>query len=105
MTGDPDDPNSPHQTLGTVFNKFDSNWDRLHLTYKPKCVEDLTFLLGKYGNPFYTNPVYGELIWDQDIGADGAAATYTIKGGECSKLDQRRLQGHVVRLPRVEPHR
>jgi hypothetical protein len=88
VTGDPDDPNSPHQTLGTVFNEFDSNWDRMHLTYKPKCVENLTALLGKFNNTFYTNPVYGELIWDQDIGADGAALSYTLEGSECSILDK-----------------
>ena len=71
-----------------MFNKYDSNWDRLHLTWKPRCPENLTFLLGKFGSTFYTNPVYGELLWDQDIGADGAAVSYTIKGSECSKLDK-----------------
>jgi hypothetical protein len=86
-TGDPDDPNTEHQTLGTVFNKYEANWDRLNLTYKPKCIEGSAFTIGKFGNIFYTNPVYGELVWDDDIGADGGAASYTIKGGECSILD------------------
>jgi hypothetical protein len=88
VTGDPSDAQSPHQTLGTTFNKWDSNWDRLHLTYKPKCVDGLTVWLGKFNSPFYTNPVYGELVWDQDVGAEGVAAKYTVKGDECSILEK-----------------
>ena len=88
VTGDPTDAQSPHQSLGTTFDKWDSNWDRLYLTYKPKCVENLVLWLGKFQHPFYLNPVYGELVWDADTGAEGIGGRYTIKGKECSILEK-----------------
>jgi hypothetical protein len=89
VTGDPTDAQSPHQSLGTTFDKWDSNWDRLHLTYTPKCVDGLTLWLGKFSHPFYRNPVYGELVFDDDVGAEGIAGRYTpIKGDECSILEK-----------------
>jgi hypothetical protein len=88
VTGDPTDAQSPHQTLGTTFDKWDSNWDRLHLTYAPKAVDGLTLWLGKFGHPFAKNPIYGELVFDDDVGAEGLAARYSVKGGENSILDK-----------------
>jgi hypothetical protein len=87
VTGDPTDAQSPHQSLGTTFDKWGANWDRLNLSWKPHCIEGLTIWAGKFGNPFYFSPVYGELVWDQDVGAEGIGAKYTVKGSECSILD------------------
>lgn len=88
VTGDPTDAQSPHQSLGTTFDKWDSNWDRVNLAYKPKWADGLTLWLGKFNSPFTINPVYGELVWDQDVGAEGIAAKYTVKGSECSFLEK-----------------
>jgi hypothetical protein len=88
VTGDPTDAQSPHQSLGTTFDKWQADWDRVNLQYKPKCVDGLVAWAGKFNTPFWTNPVYGELVWDQDVGAEGIAARYTVKGGKGSVLEK-----------------
>lgn len=94
-TGDPDDPNSPHSTLGDVFNSDSFELDRAFVAYKPQPAQGLRVVGGKFGHPFQANPVYGELVWDADVNPEGIAATYTLPGdapGE--KLDF--ALGHYV---------
>ncbi len=87
-TGDPDDPNSPHATMGDVFNSKNFELDRAYVAYKPGSAPGLRLVGGKFPHPFYANPVYGELVWDADINPEGLAATYTIPGDEPGeKLD------------------
>lgn len=74
-TGDPDDPNSPHQTLGTVFNKAAYTIDSAFVQFKQR---DLWLKGGKFSHPFQSPAVYSELVWDADIPAEGVAAGYTI---------------------------
>ena len=90
-TGSVGDPNSPHQTLGNVFDRFDVNLDRAFVKYKPNWAEGLWLTGGKFGHPFWQNPVYGELVWDADVQPEGVALGYThgvgnghvdIKAGE-----------------------
>ena len=78
-TGNPDDPNSPHQTLGSVFDSFELNLDRAFVKYEPHAVEGLQVTVGKFHHPFWRNPVYAELIWDGDVQPEGAAAGYVRK--------------------------
>ena len=79
-TGDPDDPNSPHQTLGSVFNSFELNLDRAFVTYAPAWAPGFRITGGKFAHPFYRNPVYGELIMDGDVQPAGGAAGYVYEG-------------------------
>ncbi len=79
ITGDPDDPKSPHVTFGDVFDSFDISLDRAFLTYRPQRLEGAWVTVGKFGHPFYQNPVYGELLWDADIQPEGVAAGYTLR--------------------------
>lgn len=80
VTGDPGDPNSPHQTLGNTFHKFEFNLDRVFLTYAPKWAEGAYLTAGKFANPIYMNPVYGENVWDEDVQPEGAVIGYKWKG-------------------------
>lgn len=80
VTGTPGDPNSTHQTLGMVFDKFAFNLDRLYLKYSPPWFEGSWVTAGKFDHPFYANPVYGELVWDADVQPEGIVMGYTRKG-------------------------
>jgi hypothetical protein len=71
VTGDADDPNSTHVTLGDVADDLEVTLDRLFLTYRPDWLEGAFGTAGKFQHPFYTNPVYGELVWDGDVQPEG----------------------------------
>lgn len=79
VTGDPDDPNSPHVTLGDGFDKLAFNLDRVFLTYRPSWWEGSFLTAGKFDHPFYRNPVYGELVWDADVQPEGAVAGVSLR--------------------------
>ncbi len=87
-TGNPEDPRSPHQTLGDGFDSFELNLDRAYVTYRPKQVEGLWATGGKFAHPFVVNPVYGELVWDADVQPEGVAAGMTFKNlADVERLD------------------
>jgi hypothetical protein len=75
-TGNPADPNSPHQTLGSMFNRATFNIERAYVQFKYK---QLWINGGKFAHPFKTPGVYGELVWDADVQPEGIAAGYTLK--------------------------
>jgi hypothetical protein len=71
VTGDSDNPNSVHQDAGDVFNTFNVSLDRLHFDWSMS--EHVNMVFGKFGNPIFRNPVYGELVWDGDVSPEGIA--------------------------------
>ena len=71
VTGDSDEPNSVHQDAGDAFNSFNVSLDRLHFDWSMS--EHVNVLFGKFGNPIFRNPVYGELVWDGDVAPEGVA--------------------------------
>ena len=73
MTGDSDDPNSTHVTLGDVFDGLELSLDRAFLTYHPAWHSEGFLTFGKFSHPFVQNPVYGELLWDADVQPEGVA--------------------------------
>jgi hypothetical protein len=73
-TGNPDDPNSPYQDLGSVFDRFPFSLDRLNLVWTPR--REWQVAGGKFAHPFVTNPIYAELVWDQDVQPEGIAVRY-----------------------------
>lgn len=77
VTGNSDDPNSPYQTMGTIFNKAPFNLDRAHVTFRLKDIP-LWLIGGKFPHPFQTPAVYTELVWDADVHPEGVAAGYTF---------------------------
>ncbi len=80
ITGNSDDPNSPHQDLGQVFNSFEISLDRFYLTYRPDWASGLWATIGKFGNPIKRNPVYGDIVWDGDVQPEGLVIGYGYKG-------------------------
>jgi hypothetical protein len=82
ITGDAGDPNSPHQTLGNVFDSFDVTLDRVLLEYRPEWAPGFTTQIGKFGHPFRVNPIYGEHVWDADVQPEGAAISYRHQNAE-----------------------
>ena len=75
-SGDPDDPRSPHVTLGDGFDSFDISVDRAFGRWTPSDRIGVTF--GKFGNPMRMNPVYGELVWDADVQPEGIAMSTEV---------------------------
>ena len=77
VTGDREDPKSPHVTFGDGFDGLEFTLDRAFLTYRPSWLEGARFTGGKFGHPFRRNPVYGELVWDADVQPEGLVTDYT----------------------------
>lgn len=95
-TGDPNDPNSPYQDLGDLFEKFPVSLDRLFLRWTPG--DAVEVLAGKFGDPRMTNPVYGETVWDVDVQPEGLAAR--VEWGRESGLRGSLSAGGYVMLER-----
>jgi hypothetical protein len=73
-TGESNSPTSPNQTFGSSggnFSKYSLWLDRAFISYDagPGDGEELTFLGGRFDNPFMST----EIMWDEDIGFDGLA--------------------------------
>ncbi|MEI6175417.1 MAG: putative porin [Verrucomicrobiota bacterium] len=73
-TGDSNSPTSTNQTLGGSggnFSKYAIWLDRAFISYDagPGDGQELTFLLGRFDNPFFST----EIQWDDDLGFDGLA--------------------------------
>lgn len=74
-TGESNSPTSPNQTLGAGgnFSKYSIWLDRAFLSWdmgpRNGDGEELTFLLGRFDNPFLST----DIQWDDDIGFDGLA--------------------------------
>jgi Putative porin len=81
-TGDPDDPRSPHVTLGDGFDSLAANLDRAFLAYRPEWSPGLSVQVGKFNHPFGRNPVYGELVWDADVQPEGMVFSYSPRPGD-----------------------
>ncbi len=77
-TGNPEDPNSPHATLGDGFDSLDINLDRAFLRYRPRWADAFVIDVGKFPHPFRMNPVYQELVWDADLQPEGAIIRYGV---------------------------
>ena len=80
-TGESNSPTSPNQTLGGSggnFSKYAIWLDRAFLSYDagPGDGEELTFLLGRFDNPFFSAT---EVVWDEDVGFDGLALRAKVK--------------------------
>jgi hypothetical protein len=78
VTGDPDDPKSPHVTFGDVFDDLDVSLDRAFVRFRPTSWEETAFIAGKFDHAFYRNPVYGELVWDADVQPEGLLVSHTV---------------------------
>ena len=94
ITGNSDDPNSPHVDFGDVLNSFELSLDRLYVMYTPEEAPGLALIGGKFGHPMYRNPVYGELVWDADVQPEGFAAAYSCN--DCSVVDSFGIQAATV---------
>ncbi len=92
VTGTLTDENSPHQNLGATLDKMSISLDRAFVTWKPTWFKDGWITGGKFGHSIDRNPVYGELVWDDDvqpsgIAAGGTAGAFKWMAGEYILLD------------------
>lgn len=87
-TGDPSDAQSPHQNLGGghnvggnrgVFGRYDFNLDRAFLTYRPAWLQGFWVTAGKFAHPFKKPAIFSELVWDDDVQAEGITVGYTLR--------------------------
>jgi Putative porin len=97
-TGNPNDPKSPYQDLGKGFSNLEFTLDRLYVKYTPAWLSGGRLVAGKFGNPSYRNPVYGEIVWDADVQPEGLALAYDL--GDWGPFD--RSEVGVAQLALVE---
>lgn len=64
--------------------------DRINLNWRAS--DSMTLQVGKYGNPFATNPVYGEWAWDSDVQHAGLFGSWRSEGN----LDLDLRFGHTI---------
>ena len=79
-TGDSNTPTSTNQSLGGSggnFSKYAIWLDRAFVSYDagPGDGQELTFLLGRFDNPFMST----DIVWDEDLGFDGLAVRGKVK--------------------------
>ncbi len=92
------DNNHPWFDLGSNgLGKIGFNIDRLYLRYEPELVAGSTVWLGKFGNPVKRNPIYGDLVNDNDAQLEGAV--FEWEAGDLGAFDSSKIQaGQVVVL-------
>lgn len=81
VTGSREDSRSSHVTFGDGFEDLEISLDRAFITYRPLSLEGLYLTAGKFNQPIYRNPVYGELVWDADVNPEGFVVGYSFPGG------------------------
>jgi hypothetical protein len=92
-TGNATDPVSTNQTLGTYANRYQTLWDQVYLKfdgYDSDRYNWLTLWGGRIPNPWLSS----DLVWDDDLGFEGIAATLRMNlhfgGGLLDQDDNRR---------------
>ncbi len=84
------DANNPHWDFGDGpdgFSGGDIVLDRFYLSWLP--YDTLELRGGKMPHAFQGPPVFGELVWDDDVQPAGASAVWTPKMDSSWKLDVR----------------
>lgn len=87
-TGSRGDPQSPYHDFGRVksdnqmLRSLEFSLDRASLTATPEFLDGFYLTIGKFGHPFVKNPVYGELVWDDDVQPEGVVAGWRRTFGE-----------------------
>ena len=69
-TGDPTNPVTYQQTMGTYFDGYQVVMDLAYLKFTPN--PDLTLIGGRFKNPFF----FTDLVWWNDISLDGFSGSY-----------------------------
>ena len=69
-TGDPTNPVTYQQTMGTYFDGYQVVMDLAYLKFAPN--PDLTLIGGRFKNPFF----FTDLVWWNDISLDGFSGSY-----------------------------
>jgi hypothetical protein len=94
MTTSSGDANDPEWDIGggsgDSQSGADVTIDRINLSWRAS--DSMTLMVGKYGNPFATNPVYGEWTWDGDVQHAGLFGSWRSEGN----LDMDLRFGHTI---------
>ena len=72
-TGDPTNPVTYQQTMGTYFDGYQVVMDLAYLKFAPN--PDLTIIGGRFKNPFF----FTDLVWWNDVSFDGLAGSYRAR--------------------------
>ena len=94
-TGNPNDPISTNENLTGNFTRKNFNLDWAYLTFTPGQSFGIrpgaaSFTAGKFPNPIFRT---GELVFDDDISAEGFSETFQLLGQPLGPLDQVKLHG------------
>ena len=92
-SGNPNDPISTNETLGGNFTRKNFNLDWAYLTFAPGQSFGIrpgaiAFTAGKFPNPIFRTD---EMVFDEDISAEGLSQTFQLLGQPLGALDQVKL--------------
>src|SRR5712691_5839416 len=103
-SGDPNNPLSTNQTLTDLFTRKPLSIDQAYITLTPKqsiglgdyAWNPISITAGKFANPAFRPRAImnSELIWDDDISAEGLSETFTLFEGSEGLL--RRFQVNLM---------
>ena len=85
-TGSASDPNAPYLNLGNGLERAQFNLDRAFATYRPGWAKGTNLTFGKFGHPFWSTPVFGEIVWDADVQPEGISLGYSAPPGFLDKF-------------------
>lgn len=71
--------NQAFHDIGQGFSQMEFSLDQLFLAYTPESLGGATVVAGKFANPVYRTPFYGQLVWDEDLMPEGAALVYPLE--------------------------
>jgi hypothetical protein len=77
-TGNPEDPNSPHETFTSGFSRWNFNVDRAYAKWTPNKLGGSYIMAGKFSNPFVKRLVYGDALLDGDIQPTGVVVAGNV---------------------------
>jgi len=95
-SSDGNDANSPYWDFGDGSDGFQGSdvvVDRFYVEYLG--IESLDVRVGKFSHVYQSPPIYGEFVWDADVGPAGASAVWDLVDGDGTHFDLRGA-GYVV---------
>ena len=94
-TGNVNDPISTNETLTGNFNRKNFNLDWAYLTFAPGATFGIRPGLVSVNAGKFPNPIFrvGEMVFDDDLSAEGVSETFQLLGKPMGVLDQVKLHG------------
>jgi len=82
VTGNPQREVDSDQSLTDGFSSWALSLDNAYVRWTPESLGGSYIVAGKFEHPFYKRPVYGHMMWDEDVQPAGAALSARVPIGK-----------------------